>query len=455
MVAAAQALFADADVDRVTLVQKGSKFQQELVFKNSAAVDIDTITSAINTAILEQSLNVPPVTINGASVSVQIEEPVVGVAASSITIDNSGAGDLLLPGDNPVATNNPEPSTTGMSGGAVAGILIPILLVIGALIWWFGFARRSGGGARGVAGDNTELEMAETRRNTMGMEENPLAAARRAQAAGNNTAVNSPVTPTLDQQHNYAGIPEAVNRFPNPMYQTGATVGGGSSNASDATYYESEPVPTDQDYIEMGNGGGTMRPARAAEGDYSSYTVAGGLGTGNPDYAEPDAGDSAAVSSNTVPLNPDQAYADPSGYAEASVYVSPDAATYGAPVVNGAAPNGQSAAGPPARPTSSQSGEMHCQRPSPNGGTCTYAVKLGSLFCTRHRCPQARCSASKSAKAKGCAAHGGEAATTHPSTSAGTGRPRPQTVWDEASASTATTTKGGRQRGGVHNGSFC
>jgi hypothetical protein len=129
-----------------------------------------------------------------------------------------------------------------------------------------------------------------------------------------------------------------------------------------------------------------------------------------PVYVSPDAVGYGASATNIVPLDPEQTYAEPSGYAEASVYVSPDAATYGAPVVNAAAPNGPSTTVvPPVRPTSSQSGETHCQRPSPNGGTCKYAAEAGSLFCTRHRCPHARCSTSKSAKAKRCAAHGGDA----------------------------------------------
>jgi hypothetical protein len=37
-----------------------------------------------------------------------------------------------------------------------------------------------------------------------------------------------------------------------------------------------------------------------------------------------------------APLKPEQAYADSSGYVEASLYVSSDAAAYGAPVVHAA-----------------------------------------------------------------------------------------------------------------------
>jgi hypothetical protein len=96
-------------------------------------------------------------------------------------------------------------------------------------------------------------------------------------------------------------------------------------------------------------------PARAAEGDYSSYTVAGAQVAGNQDYEEMDnmagaqtAGNSGGAplvpeqayadnSGGAAPLDPEQAYADnsgadPSEYAEASMYVSPNAATYGAPV---------------------------------------------------------------------------------------------------------------------------
>jgi hypothetical protein len=105
------------------------------------------------------------------------------------------------------------------------------------------------------------------------------------------------------------------------------------------TTNESEPVPSDDKYIEVGSTGGGSMPARAAEGDYSSYTVAGAQVAGNQDYEEMDnmAGAQTAGNSGAAPLDPEQAYADnsgadPSEYAEASMYVSPNAATYGAPV---------------------------------------------------------------------------------------------------------------------------
>jgi hypothetical protein len=71
------------------------------------------------------------------------------------------------------------------------------------------------------------------------------------------------------------------------MYQSGGATpasgagGSGNNNNNDVTYYDAEPVPTDPDYIDLNNG--------------------------------------------AAPLNPEQAYADPSGYVEASVYVSPNA----------------------------------------------------------------------------------------------------------------------------------
>jgi hypothetical protein len=95
-------------------------------------------------------------------------------------------------------------------------------------------------------------------------------------------AANQPV------QLTYAGMPDAVKRFPNPIYQSNAPGGGGGGggNNTGGTYHESEPVPTDQDYVEMALAGGGSMPARAAEGDYSSYTVAGAPLASNQDNVE-------------------------------------------------------------------------------------------------------------------------------------------------------------------------
>ena len=120
-----------------------------------------------------------PVTIDGKSVSVEIDEVVVGMGTSNI-----GAG------DTPVDTNDPGP--TGMSGGAVAGSIIPILLVIGAVFLWFK--------CRSTAGSSAELkleyELEETRRNTVEMEQNPMVARRQAAAAAAAAAATA-LDPTL------------------------------------------------------------------------------------------------------------------------------------------------------------------------------------------------------------------------------------------------------------------
>jgi hypothetical protein len=240
------------------------------------------------------------------------------------------------------------------SGGGVAGIvagIVAVLLLIAFIIWWCCF-KSDGGEERAAAGAKAELERAEARRNTMDMETNPMAAARRARAAGKNTTANKPLVvsgrttapPLLNidpkatalyQQHNYASIPDAVNRFPNPMYQSSATGGGGDNEATyyesepvptdnDVTYYESEPVPINDGYLAVAGSSGRSMPARAVKGDYSSYTVASAQAAGDHDYVEMStmAGVQNASNNGAAPLNPEQTYAEtPSGYVEASVYV--------------------------------------------------------------------------------------------------------------------------------------
>ena len=121
LAAATPALFTAADVDQATLVQTGSKAQLQLFFQQGATVDITAITSAINAAIASESLDVPPVvTSTGGSISVQIEDP-------AIALDGAGKE----PDDT-----SPEKSSK-ISGGTAAGIVIPLLLVIGAIVWWF------------------------------------------------------------------------------------------------------------------------------------------------------------------------------------------------------------------------------------------------------------------------------------------------------------------------------
>jgi hypothetical protein len=84
LLAAAPTLFAEANVDQVSLVQTGSTFQQLLLFKPGAPIDITAITSAINSAIKSGSLRLPPVaSSNGGSVSVQIEGLAVDVAEAT------------------------------------------------------------------------------------------------------------------------------------------------------------------------------------------------------------------------------------------------------------------------------------------------------------------------------------------------------------------------------------
>jgi hypothetical protein len=76
------------------------------------------------------------------------------------------------------------------------GIGIPLLLVIGAIVWWF----RCGpavAAARRTAAWKAEHEQQEEQRNTMKMEENPLVARQRAAAAAAATIAAVAATPTV------------------------------------------------------------------------------------------------------------------------------------------------------------------------------------------------------------------------------------------------------------------
>ena len=83
-----------------------------------------------------------------------------------------------------------------MSGGAVAGSIIPILLVIGAVFLWFK-CRSTAGSAQSSAELKLEYELEETRRNTVEMEQNPMVARRQAAAAAAAAAAATALDPTL------------------------------------------------------------------------------------------------------------------------------------------------------------------------------------------------------------------------------------------------------------------
>jgi hypothetical protein len=136
LLAVTPTLFTAAELDEATLVQTGSIFQLQLAFKSGAVID-STVTSGIITAIKSGSLNVPPVlTSNGGSTSVQITDPAI-----EATTDERGKG----------TDTDPQPST-GLSGSAVAGIVTPLLLIIGALVWVVLFGNQSRGGGGGGGG---------------------------------------------------------------------------------------------------------------------------------------------------------------------------------------------------------------------------------------------------------------------------------------------------------------
>jgi hypothetical protein len=178
LLAAAPTLFTAADVDQATLVQTGSKAAQlQLVFKQGATVDITAITSAINAAIESESLDVSPiVTSKGSSISVQFKDPAI--------TDNGLHGSGKEPDD---ASSD---KSSKISGSTAAGIAIPLLLVMCAIIWWFRCSPAAVTALRSAAW-KTAHEQQEKRKNTMEMEQNPLVARLQAAAAAATTAVTT------------------------------------------------------------------------------------------------------------------------------------------------------------------------------------------------------------------------------------------------------------------------
>jgi hypothetical protein len=153
--------------------------------------------------------------------------------------------------DNTTALGSEESS--GIAVGAVVGIAIPLVLVIGAIVWWFQCGPAAAV-ARRTAAWKTERAQQEDCRNTIEMEMNPLVVRQRAAAAA--AAATSAA---------------AAATFPVPDYMEPAVVGAD---------YEYGSVTVG------GNGGADyMEPAVVgADYEYGSVTVGG---NGGADYMEP------------------------------------------------------------------------------------------------------------------------------------------------------------------------
>jgi hypothetical protein len=260
-----------------------------------------------------------------------------------------------------------DPTAGGPNIAAiVAPIVVLLLLGIGAVALYRNRSQQQqgggGGGVRGAReGLRTELEMVETRRNTMDIEEKPLAAAKRARARGKNATANNPLVAanTVDDGNSGLNKPQpAVDINDAPMY-------GGRAMA------------------------GTL-PARAMKADYSSYTVAP---QGDAVYYEPIDGN---ATQGTDLLN-DTDYDMPSGGAataplttSATIY-----ADYAPGMDNGAAY------------TPVDTDDVLCARGTvPGGKPCTHIVGAAALFCPNHTCNQAGCFNAKSSSAVACNLHG-------------------------------------------------
>jgi hypothetical protein len=287
------------------------------------------------------------------------------------------------------------------------------------------------------AAEQTEIQQAEDRRNTVQMEDNPMLAAKRAQP------VTTVQNPTFQFQHG-TGAPPVLDGT-RSRQQSGSTAADYAvatpttvQMISNVLYQSAEQTVAPPEYAEP-DLPSVLRTTAAAAGLYEDPTplmdadanAAPAPGSG----AGAGAGASVYYDAETPPSEgPEYAQlmddADPAGAAHAgagadSVYAVPveEAADptysgYEAPSAGDAAnqqharaaqrSTGNVMVAGPTRATPAAGGHrqpQRCARPSPNGGTCKTMAVSGGQFCSRHSCP--KCGASKSSAAGGCAAHGG------------------------------------------------
>jgi hypothetical protein len=171
------------------------------------------------------------------------------------------------------ATSSGSGSDSG--GATAAGIVVTVLVLaaaIGGYVWHHSRTKqqRARDAAAAVGGE----EVVE-------MMENPMAAARQAAPKKLVKLTNNVMYAPSDAPKKLVKLTNNVMYAPSDgSSATGSSFGAPTSIGGTSTVYA---VPMEEDSARI-------QPARAAEGDYSSYTVAGAQDAGSPHYAEPDTG---------------------------------------------------------------------------------------------------------------------------------------------------------------------